>query len=99
MKAIKIIAALVAVIWLVSMVVLSVGGPMLVEHSDEAAEALVEASGIKDSVAMAQDERCRLAKVNYDNLWERYVDNQMPERMDDALERADASVKAFCPQE
>lgn len=98
MKSLKVLASAAVLVWIIGMVVLALGGRFAVEHSDVAAQALVEASGIKDQVKMVQDERCRQARLNFDQMWDRAVEENQLERMEDALDRARASVDSFCNQ-
>ena len=89
----------VGILWLVAVIAYAVGAPMLADPTGSAATAIADATGITEQVAKVGEERCRLAQANYDELWDRSVENGDSPAMDTALARAEASVKTYCSEE
>lgn len=86
----------IVIVWVIGMIALAIGGPLLTSNADVAAEALVEASGIDEQIAKVGEERCRQHQENYDNMWERSIESSNPEAMEDALRRAEIAMESYC---
>nr|WP_137676558.1 hypothetical protein [Parerythrobacter lutipelagi] len=96
MKAFKIIAGAFAGLWLITVVLIGAGGTWLTNNTDVVAEAAVEASGIKEQVAKAEAERCRAAEEQFSMAWNRAVDSNRLDQMEDSLRQMESQVKAMC---
>ncbi|MDG2005298.1 MAG: hypothetical protein P8J20_18400 [Novosphingobium sp.] len=96
MKSIKVIFAAVGLVVLLAVLLVGLGGVWLNRNLDTVAEAAVDASGIKDQMAKANDDWCRSARERFQSMWDKAVDSGTLESREAALERAEADVTARC---
>lgn len=85
-----------ALLWLTGVVVIAAGGTWLTNNVDTVAEAAVEATGIDKEIARASKERCDMAQQQYQSLWDRAVESNRFEQMDDMLRKAEIRVDSAC---
>ncbi|MCR2833128.1 hypothetical protein [Parerythrobacter lacustris] len=96
MRAIKIILGVFAGLWLLTVILIGAGGAWLSNNPDVVAEAAVEASGIKEQVARAADANCKAAEERYNMAWNRAVDSNQLDAMEDSLRMLESEAKATC---
>lgn len=96
MRAIKIILGVFAGLWLLTVIMIGVGGAWLSSNPDVIAEAAVEAAGINEQVAKAADAHCKAAEERYNMAWNRAVDSNQLDAMEDSLRLLESEAKAAC---
>jgi len=96
MKSLKMAFAAIGLTALLAVLIVGLGGGLLSRNLDTVADAAVDASGIREKMAKEESDRCRLARQQYESMWNDAVDNDSFEAREAALNHAEATMKVTC---
>jgi hypothetical protein len=71
-------------------------GNWLTSNEDKVAEALVEASGVKEAVANERRAKCERAKRRAQAAWDKSVESGQIANRSDEIDAMDAEVRELC---
>ena len=96
MKNVKRVFAVLAGLWLVSMLILGFGGDWMSKGTDQVAGAVLKSSGIQEQIDTARQARCDDAQAAYQEAWDDAVESGRVEQNQSELDRVERQVEALC---